>query len=486
MPRKGGSRTLESECCERTKETTSTLSRGIAEAACDIFFFLTSKFPLFFPSKKHFQSASSTPTTTTPRNSTSNTSSSSSVSLLLSKIKSLASSVPALPLPDWSPDVFNAVLNEAPARARKHAASAASAARSRLAHPRPGILAGDDERHIAISMLGAALLLWLAAAVFGAAAGDGGACVAGGKRGATTAATSSLAAAASCVRGGKLPLLWFDGLLRSLGPLLTLPLLLSRAVAHRSSFIGSSSSSSSSRPIAHFVHVAAVYAAAAAARLSVFLPHRSGHLARVAEGAAWSATLPFRTLSAVVGRVVGNGGGSAAQSSSFSSSPLSLVRGLAARAAAAAAPVTSLLPFGSSFSFSSASSNKTKHLMSDHLFLGSCVGAMLVAEGVLLVADARRHKSSSKINRLLLLAAAAACAVLYGALCVDMAFTAAYFHARRETAAAVVAGLVAFQAPLAVWLLGGVAGAKRAARGVAGRVLSFSASSRKSAARQRR
>ena len=50
----------------------------------------------------------------------------------------------------------------------------------------------------------------------------------------------------------------------------------------------------------------------------------------------------------------------------------------------------------------------------------------------------------------------------------DMAFTAAYFHARHESAAAVAAGLVAFQAPLALWLLGGVKEARRAVAGAVG------------------
>ena len=99
--------------------------------------------------------------------------------------------------------------------------------------------------------------------------------------------------------------------------------------------------------------------------------------------------------------------------------------------------------------------------MSDHLFLGACVGAVLCAEGTLLLSDARRH-GKEKTRAGLLLAGAALCALLYSALCLDMAFTAAYFHARHESAAAVVAGLVAFQAPLALWLLGGAKEARRA------------------------
>ena len=360
----------------------------------------------------------------------------------LSSARSLVASLPPLPLPASSPDLFRAALSSAPAsRARE----LASSARRRLAHPSPGILASDKERHVAICVLGVALLAWLAAAAAGAAAGDGGACVV------SSPASSSLAAAASCVRGGRLPLLWFDGMLRKVGPLLPLPLLLSRAAVARSPLAGGGSPGGGGRPAAHFVHVASVYAAAAAARLAVYLPHRAGLLERF-------VAFP----SAVVARAVG--GRAAVAPQGLQARALAL----AARAAAAA-PFTSLLPFSSPWG-SKAAAATTHHLMSDHLFLGACVGAVLCAEGVLLLSDARRHssKSSDRTRVRLLLAGAALCALLYAALCLDMAFTAAYFHARHESAAAVAAGLVAFQAPLALWLLGGVKEARRAVAGAVG------------------
>lgn len=362
-------------------------------------------------------------------------------------------------MPANSPDVFRAVLCAPVSRAKK----LASSTKKRLAHPAPGILTNDKERHVAIYVLGAALVVWLVAAVAGAAAGDGGACVTVGKG--SSSSFSSLSAAASCVRGGKLPLLWFDAVLRRAGPLLPVPLLLSRAaVSHAPLFGGSGASAGAGsagrglRPAAHFVHVAAVYAAAAAARLAVYLPHRTGVLGRV-------VAFPSELFSAALARV---GGGGATVS------PQGLrarVAAVASRAAAvAAAPLASL--FSSSSSSSSSSSTKDSnvhHLMSDHLFLGACVGAVLCAEGVLLLSDARRHSGSSNRTRGRVLGAGAAlCAFLYLALCLDMAFTVAYFHARRESAAAVVAGLVAFQGPLAVWLLGGVSGARRAFAGAVG------------------
>ena len=362
----------------------------------------------------------------------------------LSSAKALVASLPPLPLPETSPDLFRAMLSSAPvSKAKKIAA----ATKRRLAHPSPGILHNDKERHFAIYVLGGALLVWLFAAAAGAAAGDGGACVAFGKAG-VSSSTSSLAAAASCARGGKLPLLWFDGLLRKAGPLLPLPLLLSRAAVTR----GGGSGGGGGRPAAHFIHVAFVYLAAAAARLAVYLPHRAGLLGKV-------ASFP----SAVLARV----GGGAAAVVAPSQGLQARASALAARAAAAAAPFTSLLPF-SSFSSSSKESAATHHLMSDHLFLGACVGAVLCAEGVLLLSDARRHGSNDRTRVRFLLAGAALCASLYFFLCLDMAFTAAYFHARHESAAAVVAGLVAFQAPLALWLLGGVKEARRAVIGAVG------------------
>ena len=392
----------------------------------------------------------SAPALTTPAKKTTSSKSTSTIasalvsklSLALSSAKNFVVSLPSLP-PATSPDLFRSVLSSAPVSKAKSLAASTS---RRLAHPSPGILTSDRERHLAIYVLGAALLVWVAAAVAGAAAGDGGACVAFGKG---ISSSSSLSAAASCVRGGRLPLLWFDGALRKLGPLLPLPLLLSRAaVAH--SPVGGSIGGRSSRPAAHFIHVAFIYAAAAATRLAVYLPHRAGVLGKV-------LSLP----AAAFARVVGGGAAAVAP------------RGLRARAGAlaaraAAAPITSLLPFSSSSS-SSKDSAATHHLMSDHLFLGACVGAVLCAEGVLLVSDARRHGSgSNKTRARLLLAGAAVCALLYSALCLDMAFTAAYFHARHESAAAVVAGLVAFQAPLALWLLGGVKEAKKAVVGAVG------------------
>lgn len=302
------------------------------------------------------------------------------------------------------------------------------------------------------------MLLWLAAAAAGAAAGDGGACFSAGR----SPSTSSLAAAASCVRGGKLPLLWFDGVLRKVGPLLPLPLLLSRAAVAGG---GRGSSLAGSRPAAHFVHVAAVYAAAAAARLAVYLPHKAGFLGRLA---AFPST--------VLARVFVWRGGAAAVAPRGGA-----LGALAARAAAAASPFTSLLPFSSSSKDSAA----THHLMSDHLFLGACVGAVLCAEGVLLLSDARRH-GNDKTRVRLLLAGAAVCALLYSALCLDMAFTAAYFHARHESAAAVAAGLVAFQAPLALWLLGGASKARRAVAGAVGSLAKSKAKVSSSSSSRRR
>lgn len=207
--------------------------------------------------------------------------------------------------------------------------------------------------------------------------------------------------------------------------------------------------------MAHFVHVAAVYAAAAAARLAVYLPHRAGFLGRL-------AAFP----SSVLARVLSVGRGGAAAVAPRGGALGARASALAARAAAAASPFTSLLPFASSSS--SKDSAATHHLMSDHLFLGACVGAVLCAEGVLLVSDARRHAGKDKTRVRLLLAGAALCGLLYLALCLDMAFTAAYFHARHESAAAVAAGLVAFQAPLALWLLGGASKARRAVAGAVG------------------
>lgn len=357
-------------------------------------------------------------------------------------------------MPTNSPDVFRSVLSSA---AVSKAKKLASSTKKRLAHPAPGILTNDKERHVAIYVLGAALAVWLVAAAAGATAGDGGACVAVRK-----GASSSLSAAASCVRGGKLPLLWFDGVLRKAGPLLPVPLLLSRAaVSHSPPFGGSDGRRP--RPAAHFVHVAAVYAAAAAARLAVYLPHRAGVLGRV-------VALPSELLSAALARV--GGGGTGAGGGGTGAVPRGGLKARAAvaasrAAAAAAAPFTSL--FSSSSSSSTKDSTTVHHLMSDHLFLGACVGAVLCAEGVLLLSDARRHGGgSNKTRSRVLVAGAALCALLYFALCLDMAFTAAYFHARHESAAAVVAGLVAFQGPLALWLLGGVEEACKAVIGAVG------------------
>jgi len=258
----------------------------------------------------------------------------------------------------------------------------------------------DRERHAAAAVLGAALALWLLALLAGVAAATG-------------------AVPAASAKGHALSA--FDTLLRRAGALLPAPVLAARALAH-SRLPGARGSA---RPGRHFVEAAGVYIAAAAVRLSIYLPHRAGHLS-AALGAARAA--PGWLLRSVAG-----GGGAAAAGTP------------AERARAAAAALLARL-------VRVKTPSADHHLMADHVFLGACVAAVLAAEGALLAADARRG-GHGPARRNALKAGLALCALLYLLLVADMFNTARFFHARHETGAALAAGAVAFQAPLAAWLL---------------------------------
>ena len=207
-----------------------------------------------------------------------------------------------------------------------------------------------------------------------------------------------------------LPLLWFDAILRRVGPFLPAPLLAARAAAH-GRLGGARGGGAPARPRSHFIQAAAVYAAAAAVRLGVYLPHRAGVLADAVDAVA------------------------------------AAVRGEAVALAHAARPAPTI--------------HAGRHVMSDHVFLGACLAAALAAEGALLAADLRRAHATRRgvaVSRgrvALLSAGVALCATLFLLLAADMYYTAAYFHARHESLAAVAAGSVAFGGPVAWWLLRG-------------------------------
>lgn len=104
----------------------------------------------------------------------------------------------------------------------------------------------------------------------------------------------------------------------------------------------------------------------------------------------------------------------------------------------------------------------TTDLMSDHIFLGASLVAILTAEGHQLAAYARswqlRGRSGgvahpgAALHRRLVIVAMVAWTVLMAVICTDMHTTARHFHEPRESIVAALAGLVVFQAPMTLYM----------------------------------
>eukprot|EP00884_Botryococcus_braunii_P021769 jgi/Botrbrau1/8276/Bobra.0251s0005.1 len=94
-------------------------------------------------------------------------------------------------------------------------------------------------------------------------------------------------------------------------------------------------------------------------------------------------------------------------------------------------------------------------LMSDHVFLASCLAAIFSSEAVLLAVDLFRHPHSH-VRRFFLGIGMLLCSGLYLLTCGDMFYTTFYFHSRAESGWAAITGLLTFQLPIAWWLLYGV------------------------------
>ncbi|KAK9830305.1 hypothetical protein WJX72_010889 [[Myrmecia] bisecta] len=98
------------------------------------------------------------------------------------------------------------------------------------------------------------------------------------------------------------------------------------------------------------------------------------------------------------------------------------------------------------------------HLMSDHVFLGSCLVSAFVSEGFLLALDIRRASQARPkrvIQRKLLLVNLMVCTALFYLTCADMFYTCQYFHVPLENWWAAFSGFVFFQVPMGYWLLTG-------------------------------
>lgn len=104
----------------------------------------------------------------------------------------------------------------------------------------------------------------------------------------------------------------------------------------------------------------------------------------------------------------------------------------------------------------------TTDLMSDHIFLGASIVAILTAEGHQLAAYARSWQRRSAIggvtrpgvtlHRRLVIAAMVVWTLLISAICTDMHTTARHFHEPKESIVAAVAGAVVFQVPMTLYL----------------------------------
>lgn len=113
----------------------------------------------------------------------------------------------------------------------------------------------------------------------------------------------------------------------------------------------------------------------------------------------------------------------------------------------------------------------TTDLMSDHIFLGASLIAILTSEGHQLAAHARswhRRRSATSqshtqthnqspppgaaIHRRLVIVAMVVWTLLVASICTDMYTTARHFHEPRESVAAAVAGVFVFQVPMTIYL----------------------------------
>ncbi|CAL8465031.1 g4566 [Coccomyxa elongata] len=187
----------------------------------------------------------------------------------------------------------------------------------------------------------------------------------------------------------RLPLLWFDRLLRRHGPLLPLPVFAIRLAVDIAAVLSNGhnlQSPQGNRLRHHLAEAAVVYVGVTAVRLFVYGLHCAG---------------VYRLLSRA--------------------------------GAVSAVPI---------------------QLMSDHIFLGASVVAILSAELVLLRCTLRQASCPVHVKTLARAGLLAAAALLV-LTCGDMHFTARFFHERTETFLGAILGLLAFQIPITWWLLYG-------------------------------
>lgn len=99
------------------------------------------------------------------------------------------------------------------------------------------------------------------------------------------------------------------------------------------------------------------------------------------------------------------------------------------------------------------------HLMSDHVFLGSALVAMLSAEAVLLARDIRHAAQRlAPLEQSLLVGTFLFCSLLFFLIDGDMYYTCRFYHAPIQNFWAVILGIVVFQLPLSWWLIRGKSG----------------------------
>ncbi|KAL0024245.1 hypothetical protein WJX77_011676 [Trebouxia sp. C0004] len=99
------------------------------------------------------------------------------------------------------------------------------------------------------------------------------------------------------------------------------------------------------------------------------------------------------------------------------------------------------------------------HLMSDHVFLGSALVAMLSAEAMLLARDIRRAAQRlAPMEQSLLVGTFLFCSLLFFLIDGDMYYTCRFYHAPIQNFWAVILGIVVFQLPLSWWLIRGKSG----------------------------
>lgn len=99
------------------------------------------------------------------------------------------------------------------------------------------------------------------------------------------------------------------------------------------------------------------------------------------------------------------------------------------------------------------------HLMSDHVFLGSALIAMLSAEAVLLARDVRHAANRIQpIQQGILVGTFLVCSLLFFLTDGDMYYTCRFYHAPIQNFWSVILGLVFFQLPLSFWLIRGRSG----------------------------